>query len=124
MSGHGDPHDEAHGEGHDELEHDDHHAAPVLEEPATPLWLTLLGIGLFLVAGILFIATREDGKTTAQLTVVPTAEAAPAAAPPAPPNPGNAPVRAIAPPNPPGAPGAARPGGGSQRPGHEGHDHD
>jgi len=119
MSGHGDPHDEAHGDGHDEHdEHDDHHAPPVLEEPVTPLWLTLLGIGLFLVAGILFIATREDGKTTAQLTVVPSAEAAPAAAPPpapAPrpagmPNPGNVPVRLNAPPNPPGGPaGAAQP---------------
>jgi hypothetical protein len=129
MSGHGDPHDEAHGDGHDEHdEHDDHHAPPAPEEPATPLWLTLLGVGLFLVAGILFVATREDGKTTAQLTVVPSAEPAPAPAPaPNPaglPNPGAAPVRLNAPPNPPGAPGAARPSGGSQRPGHEGHDHD
>ena len=80
MSGHGDPHEEDHG--HDEHEHDDdHHAPPALEEPATPLWLTLLGIGLFLVAGILFIATREDGKTTAQLTAVPSAEGAAAPAP-------------------------------------------
>jgi len=118
MSGHGDPHDEAHGDEHDE--HDDHHAPPALEEPATPLWLTILGVGLFLAAGILFIATREDGKTTAQLTVVPSAEAAPAAAPPptpAPnpagmPNPGNAPVRVIAPPNPPGGPGG--PAGAAQ----------
>jgi hypothetical protein len=131
MSGHGDPHDEAHGDGHDEEEHDDHPAPPVLEEPATPLWLTILGIGLFLVAGILFVATREDGKTTAQLTVVPEGTAS-AAAPAAPaPNPAgagnpppNQPARLNAAPNPPGAPGAARPGGGSQRPGHEGHDHD
>ncbi|HEY6079777.1 MAG TPA: hypothetical protein VIW29_13270, partial [Polyangiaceae bacterium] len=67
MSGHGD-HDDAHAdEAHDE--HDDHHAAPPpLEEPATPLWVTMLGIGLFLTAGILFIATRPDGKTTAELT--------------------------------------------------------
>jgi hypothetical protein len=128
MSGHGDPHDEAHGDGHDEHEHDDLHAPPVLEEPATPLWLTLLGIGLFLVAGILFVATREDGKTTAQLTVVPSAEAAPAAVAPAAPLPNpagaNQPVRLNAAPNQPSPPNPARPGGGSQRPGHEGHDHD
>ena len=112
MSGHGDPHDDQHGDGHDE--HDDaHHAPPALEEPVTPLWLTLLGLGLFLLAGIVFVATREDGKTTAQLTVVPSAEAEAAAAPAAPapnpgaPNPGNAPVRLNVPPNPPGGPGGA-----------------
>jgi len=137
MSGHGDPHEEAHGDGHDEHDHDDdHHAPPALEEPATPLWLTLLGLGLFLAAGILFIATREDGKTTAQLTAVPAAEAAASAAAPAPapapppppnpgvPNPGNPAVRLNAPPNPPGSPNVARPGARPQQPGHEGHDHD
>ena len=126
MSGHGDPHDEAHGD-ESEHEHDDeHHAPPALPEPPTPLWLTLLGIGLFLIAGILFIATREGGKTTAELTAVPGAEAAPSVAaapaaapnpaaaprPPAPtpmpaPNPGNPAVRLNAPPNPPGGPGGA-----------------
>ena len=105
MSGHGDAHDEAHGDdGHDH--DDDHHAPPALEEPATPLWLTLLGIGLFLTAGILFIATRPDGKTTAELTAVPSADAPPSAAP-APPSPGvpnpNPALRG-APPNPPGSP--------------------
>ena len=106
MSGHGD-HDEAHGddEHHDD---DDHHAPPPPEEPATPLWLTILGIGLFLIAGILFIASRSDGKTTAQLTAT-SADAAPAAAPnPAAPvpvagNPGTV-QRLNAPPNPPGMP--------------------
>jgi hypothetical protein len=122
MSGHGDPREEAHGD--DEHDHDDdHHAPPPLDEPATPLWLTLLGIGLFLTAGILFIATRPDGKTTAQLTAVPSADAvasaAPAANPGAPPNPGAAPNPGApnpnpptrnAPPNPPGSPPpAARP---------------
>jgi hypothetical protein len=107
MSGHGDPHEEAHGD--DEHEHDDHHAPPPLPEPPTPLWLTLLGVGLFLVAGILFVATRSDGKTTAELTAVPSAEqpSADAPAPPAAPNPGAAPnpaMRLNAPPNPPGAP--------------------
>jgi hypothetical protein len=81
MSGHGDPHEEAHGDG--EHEHDDdHHAPPPLPEPATPLWLTLLGIGLFLVAGILWIATRDSGKTAAELAA-PSAEDSAAAARPA-----------------------------------------
>jgi hypothetical protein len=103
MSGHGDPHDTAHGD--DEHDHeDDHHAPPALEEPATPLWLTLLGLGLFLVAGIVFIATREDGKTAAQLTAAPSAEGAAADAPSPAPNPGNAAGRVNAPPNPPGSP--------------------
>ena len=111
MSGHGDPHEEAHGD--DEHDHEDEHAAPPpLAEPATPLWLTLLGIALFLTAGILFVATRSDGKTTAQLTAVPSGEAPSAApAPPAPnpaaapgqPTPGGA-VRLNAPPNPQGMP--------------------
>jgi hypothetical protein len=110
MSGHGDHDDAAHGdEGHHD---DDHHAPPPPEEPATPLWLTLLGIGLFLIAGILFIASRSDGKTTAQLTATsaaPEAAAAPVAAAPAPApvpvqgNPGTV-QRLNAPPNPPGSP--------------------
>jgi hypothetical protein len=93
MSGHGDPHDEAGADPHDGHDHDDdHHAPPALEEPATPLWLTFLGLGLFLVAGILFIASRPSGKTTAELTATanaeaPTSAAPAAAAPPAAPNP-------------------------------------
>jgi hypothetical protein len=112
MSGHGD-HEETHGD--DDHDHDDdHHAPPALEEPATPLWLTLLGIGLFLTAGILFIASRPNGKTTAELTAAPGAEAAASAAPPAPsPAPANPAVtvqRLNAPPNPAGTPQpAARP---------------
>ena len=108
MSGHGDPRDEAHSDGHEHGhdEHDDdHHAPPALEEPATPLWLTILGIGLFLAAGILFIATRPDGKTTAELTAVPSADASASAAPapnPGAPNPN--PAGRNAPPNPPGSP--------------------
>jgi hypothetical protein len=106
MSGHGD-HDDAHaddGPGH-EHEHDDHHEAPALEEPATPLWVSILGVGLFLTAGILFLATRPEGKTTAELTAVPSAAAAADAPAPAP-RPMNAP------PNPPGSPQpAVRPAG-------------
>jgi hypothetical protein len=139
MSAHGDHADDQAADAHDH--DDDHHAPPPLEEPATPLWLTLLGIGLFLAAGIVFVATRETGKTTAELTAVPSAEAPANAAPtPAPndqaaPNPAAAArppgaANAAAAPNPgamrpgqPPAPGRA-PGGGSKQPGHEGHDHD
>jgi hypothetical protein len=109
MSGHGDPHEDAHGD--DEHEHDDdHHAPPPLPEPVTPLWLTLLGIGLFLVAGILYVSTREAGKTTAELTAAPGAGDTAAAAAPdaAAPNPAP-PVRPTRP-MPPGTPQpAARP---------------
>ncbi|MDF3068591.1 MAG: hypothetical protein K0R38_4192 [Polyangiaceae bacterium] len=102
MSGHGDPHEEAHGD--DEHEHDDdHHAPPPPPEPATPLWLTLLGIGLFLVVGIVYVATRDDGKTTAELTAAGNPGASAAAPAGAAPNPGGA-VRVNAPPNPPGSP--------------------
>jgi hypothetical protein len=83
MSGHGDPHEEAHGA--DEHEHE-HHAPPPPEEPATPLWFTLLGVALFLVFGIAFVATHSSGKTTAELAPQPSAQAADsaAAAPPQP----------------------------------------
>ena len=110
MSGHGDAHDEAHDDGHDH--DDDHHAPPALEEPSTPLWLTLLGVGLFLTAGILFIATRPDGKTTAELTAVPNAEAAASAAPT--PNPAAAPTPGVPNPNPPGRNAPPNPPGSPQ----------
>jgi hypothetical protein len=92
MSGHGDPHEDAHdGDGH---EHDDdHHAPPALPEPVTPLWLTLLGVGLFLVAGIWFVATGSEGKTKAELAPAADASAPAEGAP-----------RLNAPPNPPSAP--------------------
>jgi hypothetical protein len=137
MSGHGDHADEHAADAHDH--DDDHHAPPALPEPPTPLWLTLLGIGLFLAAGIAFVATRDVGKTTAELTAIPSAEAPAAGEPtpapnPAAPNPVAARppggTNAAAAPSPgamrpgqPPAPGRA-PGGGSKQPGHEGHDHD
>lgn len=138
MSAHGD-HDEAHADG--EHDHDDHHAQPALEEPATPLWLTLLGVGLFLAAGVVFVATRDEGKTTAELTAAqgdeaPAADAAPAPNPaavrpgaaPANPAAAQAPAaaRTNAQPRPAAPPTDAVPPvrRGSQRPGHEGHDHD
>jgi hypothetical protein len=37
-------------------------------EPATPGWLTLLGISLVLAIMLAFVATRPDGKTRAELT--------------------------------------------------------
>jgi len=50
-------------------------------EPATPGWLTLLGIGLVLTVMLGFLATRSDGKTRAELSGSTSASAAPAAAP-------------------------------------------
>ncbi len=99
MSAHGD-HDEAHADAGDVSDTDHHDAAPSLDEPATPLWLTLLGVGLFLTGGILFVATREPGKTTAELTASPSAAPAESAVP-----------SPVAPP----APGLPQPAG--QRPG-------
>jgi hypothetical protein len=71
--------------------HGDHHYVydgtpanePGPDEPATPGWLTLLGITLVLAAMLGYLATRPDGKTRAELA--PSAgSAAPAAAAPSP----------------------------------------
>jgi hypothetical protein len=67
--------------------HADHHYVyegvpanePGPDEPATPGWVTLLGISLVLAVMLAFVATRSDGKTRAELT--PTAAAAASAAP-------------------------------------------
>jgi hypothetical protein len=45
-------------------------------EPATPGWLTLLGISLVLAIMLAFVATRPDGKTRAELTPQPSGSAA------------------------------------------------
>jgi hypothetical protein len=72
--------------------HDHHHfdgipadeAAP--DEPRTPGWLTLLGVGLVLSVLLAAALSRPDDKTRAQLTPAASAEgAASAAAPTAPP---------------------------------------
>ncbi len=89
-----------HGHGGASEAHADHHYEydgkpadePGPDEPATPGWLTLLGISLVLAVMLGYIATRPDGKTRAELTATGTASAAPnAEAPPntqpAPPNP-------------------------------------
>ncbi len=61
------------------------------DEPHTPLWLTLLGGALVLLAVIYFVATRPAGKTTDQLrhAAAPIASGSASAAPgaPAPPEP-------------------------------------
>jgi hypothetical protein len=44
-------------------------------EPQTPGWLTLLGVALFFLVMLLFLATRPDRQTAEELT----GEAAPAA---------------------------------------------
>ena len=43
--------------------HDDHHEEPALPEPETPLWLTLLGIGIFVLGG-LFLLVRQGNQQT------------------------------------------------------------
>jgi len=86
-AGHADHHDEYLGVPADE---------PGPGEPATPGWLTLLGMGLVLVTMLGFVATRPDGKTRAELSPAASAAPKPEAAPtPAPaPNPeGNRPAR-------------------------------
>ena len=76
----------AHAE-HDE--HDDgheagaaHHEAPPPAEPETPLWFTMLGVGLF-VMGALFLLFRQGEKDAIALAAA-SASAKPAAAPAAP----------------------------------------
>lgn len=56
--------------------HDDHDL-DVLdpEEPRTPLWLPLLGAGMFLGGLIYVLATQPVGKTTDELTEEATAAA-------------------------------------------------
>jgi len=43
--------------------HDDHHEEAPLPEPETPLWLTLLGIGIFVLGG-LFLLVRQGNQQT------------------------------------------------------------
>jgi hypothetical protein len=137
MSAHAE-HDDEHAEGEHDQDHADQHAAQPLDEPATPLWLTILGVGLFLTAGIFFVVTRDDAKTTAELTAAPNGAAPAASAAPAgspePPSPAALDAARAQPtrPMPPPGAGAPPPGGaaqparrpGSQQPGHEGHDHE
>jgi hypothetical protein len=86
--GHGDHHDDYLGIPADE-------AGP--DEPATPGWLTLLGMGLVLSVMLAFLVTRPDGKTRAELTPGASASGNVNAAPP----PAAAPAAAQAPtPNP------------------------
>lgn len=66
----------AHAHGGASEAHADHHyeydGTPAEElgpdEPATPGWLTLLGISLVLAVMLGYVATRPDGKTRAELT--------------------------------------------------------
>jgi len=46
------------------------------DEPRTPMWLPLLGGGLFLLALLLFLATRSDEEPIAEDTADATAAAA------------------------------------------------
>ena len=78
--------------------HDDYLGIPAdaagPDEPTTPGWLTLLGMGLVLSAMLAFLVTRPDGKTRAELTPATSASGAAAPAPAAPtPAPAPTPVR-------------------------------
>jgi hypothetical protein len=94
---------DAHGEHHSVYE-----GTPASEpgpgEPATPGWLTLLGISLVLAAMLAWVATRPDAKTRAELTPSSSAAAVAAAAPAAP-TPSARPDRAMPPGMRPGTPG-------------------
>jgi hypothetical protein len=79
MSAHGHAHDDVHESGEHEADHDLHDEPAPPEEPPTPLWLTLLGIGLFLLGGIAFLLTRPAGKTVEELTAASKPSAEPAA---------------------------------------------
>jgi hypothetical protein len=88
MSDHGHAAQAAHaesGDGHDYQFHGEPADRPGPDEPKTPGWFPLLGIGLVL-AGILgFILMQPDEKTRAELAeAVPPAESVAAAAAPAP----------------------------------------
>jgi predicted lipid-binding transport protein (Tim44 family) len=103
------------------------------DEPRTPMWLPLLGGGLFLLALFLFLATRSDEEPAADVSADAAAEQAPAEQAPteqAPPEQAQAPAAAGAA-RAEAAPAraeAAAPGGDSRNraPGdpHFGHDHD
>jgi hypothetical protein len=77
-----------HSHGHDEHHHAAYEGTPANEpgpgEPATPGWLTLLGISLVLALLLGWVATRPDGKTRAELTPSGAASVAAAAPSPAP----------------------------------------
>ncbi len=70
------------------------------EEPSSPMWLPLVGIGLFVIAGIYMLAGADEGKTQAVLEEERKAEIA-AAQPPPPPAPPPQPAQPK-PPQPPG----------------------
>jgi hypothetical protein len=73
----------------DAASHDHHYEGipadrPGPDEPRTPLWLPLVGIGLVLCALLAYLVTRPAGKTAAELTseAAPPGSVATAAAPP------------------------------------------
>ncbi len=43
------------------------HARRLDEEPCTPVWLTVLGVVLFVGVGLLFVMTRPSPRTTEEL---------------------------------------------------------
>ncbi len=70
-------HDPSHdSEQHAEAHADEHHEQPPPpDEPRTPAWLTVLGVALFVVAGMWFLATRPDARTVEELRAATAASA-------------------------------------------------
>ena len=89
MSHHDPSHDN---EQHAEAHADEHHEEPPPpDEPRTPAWLTVLGVGMFVVAGMWFLATRPAGKTVEELRPAPQPAASASAAVAIPAKPGPVP---------------------------------
>jgi len=87
MSAHGHAAAEPHAAGHDSHGHDHAYEGipadrPAPDEPDTPAWLPLVGIGLVLGSILAYIVTRPEGQTSAQLASAAAAVAPPAAAQP------------------------------------------
>jgi hypothetical protein len=52
------------------------------DEPHTPAWFTFVGIGLFLVTGIYFLATADEEEEAAPSTAAAATEERPQPPPP------------------------------------------
>ena len=97
--------------------HDHHYEGipadrPAPDEPRTPLWLPLVGLGLLLLSLLVYAVTRPPAKTGVELAKEATPEVSAAPAPAEPPNPRVRRLPGLASVFPPsaGQPGAGQPG--------------
>jgi hypothetical protein len=86
MSAHGHAAADPHAAGDDSHGHDHAYEGipadrPAADEPATPPWLPLVGIGLVLGTILAYVVTRPEGQTSAQLASAAAAVAPPPAQP-------------------------------------------